>query len=146
MKTWLAHALWRSWSVKNTRQPGLSSRQVASTWNEQLQERRWPACKPSVGATPEDQEVTRNMVAMLNGLDTVIRKRRRAEWRVTDQIASTPALKEQLPLFLTMLTAESFFGDGFLGHSNLKIESTAADIKDDSLQSLVLTIPSACSV
>ena len=33
-----------------------------------------------------------------------------------------------------------FFGDGFLGHSNLKIESTAADINDDNLLSLVCAV------
>ena len=32
------------------------------------------------------------------------------------------------------------FGGGFLGQTDLKIESTAADIKDDSLLSLILTL------
>ena len=37
-----------------------------------------------------------------------------------------------------------FFGDGFLGHYNLRTESTAADIKDDSLPSLVRAITTLC--
>ena len=37
-----------------------------------------------------------------------------------------------------------FFGDGFLGHYNLRTESTAADIKDDSLPSLVRAVTTLC--